>query len=147
MSRLVDAARVYAVRSVPFRHRGRNPARGLDCAGLVKVAYADCGVDTHDFERYGREPFNNGLEHHVALALGTAVLTAPVSQNDLCDGDVIIFRFHINPHHMAIVAAVEYGGAPTFNIIHADGMCKRVVECRLTPDMLARVTHVHRRAV
>lgn len=144
---IVDAARAYAVRNTPFRHRGRNPDRGLDCAGLVVVAYADCGVEVHDFKRYGREPFNQGLEQHVEQALGPAVKLAPVGYDDLQDGDVIIFRFHVNPHHMGIVAAVEYGGVAAFNIIHADGMSKRVIECRLTPDMLKRVTHVHRRAV
>jgi NlpC/P60 family len=144
---IVDAARVYAVAGTSFRHRGRNPERGLDCAGLVKLAYLDNGVDLPDFTHYGREPFNNGLETHVEKALGAAVLVAPIRESDLRHGDVIIFRFHVNPHHMAIVATVEYGGQPALNIIHADGMSKRVVEHRLTPDMVKRITHVHRRAV
>lgn len=142
---LVDAARIYL--GVPFRHRGRNPERGLDCAGLVVRAYTAVGVDVPDFTHYGREPFRNGLEQRLEHALGPAIAQAPVNQEDLMDCDVIVFRFHINPHHLAIVAAVEYDGVATFNVIHADGLNGRVVECRLTPDMLKRVTHVYRRAV
>lgn len=147
MSRLVDAARAYAQARVPFKHRGRNPARGLDCAGLVWCSYRDCSVDVHDHTHYGREPFKSGLEMHVERALGPAVLTAPVREEDLQDGDVIVLRFHTNPHHLAIVASAEYGGAAALNVIHADGMSKRVIEHRLTTDMVNRITHVHRRTV
>lgn len=144
---IVDAARVYAVQRVRFRHRGRNPKVGLDCAGLAKQAYLDCGVETHDFLHYGREPFHNGLESHVEKALGPAVKKAPVQEADLRHGDVIVVRFEHDPHHLAIVAAVDYGGQPAFNIIHADGLLGRVVEVRLLPDMVKRITHLHRRTV
>jgi hypothetical protein len=146
MTDLVDAARVYAEARTRFKHRGRVPAVGLDCAGLMVRAYADLGVTVHDCRTYGREPFHNGLESHVALALGPAVKVAPVAESDLQHCDVVVFRFFVNPHHLALVARVEYDGVPAFNIIHADGMAGFVVEHRLTPDMIARITHVHRRA-
>lgn len=147
MSRLVDAARVYAVAGVRFRHRGRNPARGLDCAGLVVRAYADCGVTLPDFIHYGREPYREGLQERVAQAMGPAVKLSPVSFSDLEHGDVVLLRFFTEPHHVAIIATAEYAGTQTMNIIHADGLAGRVVEVRLTQEMVSRITHVHRKTL
>lgn len=144
MNAIVSAARQYL--GVKFRHRGRSRI-GLDCAGLVVRSYHDCGVDIHDTTLYGPEPFKDGLVQHVGQALGEAILRAPVRESDLCDGDVIVMRFRKEPHHIGIVAAIEYAGIPAFNLIHADGESGRVLEHRLTPDMVERITNVHRRPV
>lgn len=141
---IVHAARQYL--GVRFRHRGRSRV-GLDCAGLVWRAYHDCGVDLPDFRLYGPEPHRDGLTRHVTAALGEPVLCAPVRESGLLDGDVVILRFRTEPHHLGIVAAVDYAGTPAFNLIHADGEAERVLEHRLTPDMVARITHVYRRPV
>lgn len=141
MSTLIEAARKYL--GTRWRHRGRN-VHGLDCAGLVVIAYADCGVELPDFRLYGREPHRDGLIKHAIAALGE-----PLADHDrtLAEGDVLLMRFDKEPHHMAIVALGTYGGTPAFNIIHADGNAGRVHEQRLTPDMAVRITHVFRRAV
>lgn len=144
MSAIVEAARQYL--GVKFRHRGRSRV-GLDCGGLIVLSYRDCGVQIHDTTLYGPEPFKDGLVKHVALALDDAVLVAPVGEADLRDGDVIVMRFRKEPHHLGIIAAVDYAGTPALNVIHADGESGRVLEHRLTPDMVARITHVHRRPV
>lgn len=137
---LVTAARSYL--GVKWRHRGRS-VHGLDCAGLGMLAYRDCGVQLPDFVHYGREPHKDGLVTCMTAALGDPL----PSSTPLLDGDVLVLRFDREPHHVAIVAAANYGGTDTFNIIHAEGHVGRVIEQRLTPDMLARVTHHYRKEV
>jgi cell wall-associated NlpC family hydrolase len=143
-SPIVNAARQYL--GVRFRHRGRSRV-GLDCAGLTVLAYRDCGVEIQDFRLYGPEPHRDGLTTHATAAFGAPVLSAPVRASDLLDGDVVVMRFRVEPHHLAIVAEATYGGARALNLIHADGDSGRVLEYRLTPDMVERITHVHRRPV
>lgn len=146
MGQLVDAARVYI--GTKWRHRGRS-VHGVDCAGLGILAYRDCGVDLPDFRLYGREPHNDGLVTYMTAALGAPVWEADGSGEvvDLHDGDVIVLRFDKEPHHVAIVAAANYGGTDTFNVIHAHGNVGRVVEQRLTHDVVERITHVYRKGV
>lgn len=142
MTTLADAARAYI--GTRFRHRGRNK-KGLDCAGLVKLAYADCGFDAPDFLLYGAEPHRDGLTKHVTAALGEPVLVAPVNHADLLPDDVLVIAFDHEPHHLAIVGSHNYGDQQALTMIHACGWNKRVLEQRLTPDV--RITHVYRRPV
>ena len=144
MTDLPTAARAYI--GTKFRHRGRNK-RGIDCVGLGIAAYADCGVTLPDFRLYGAEPHRDGMTRHMIAALGEPVAVAPVSASALQVGDVAVFRFAHEPHHMAIIGDHNYGGTRALTVIHADGMQGRVLEQRLTADMVARITHVYRRPV
>ena len=137
MSALADAARQYI--GVRFRHRGRD-RRGLDCAGLVWAAYRDLGTILPEFLLYGREPHRDGLTQHVQAALGAPVIGPQ-------DGDVLVMRYEREPHHVAVVGSHDYAGTQALTIIHADGWNGRVLEQRLTPDMVSRITHVYRRPV
>lgn len=141
MSALVAAARRYL--GVRFRHRGRSES-ALDCAGLVKRAYADCGVELPDFRLYGREPHRDGLITRVRAALGPEVAVAPVRRDQLQPGDVIVLRFEREPHHVALVADYPTGG---LSMIHADGHVGRVIEHRLADKHVAQITHVFRKPV
>ncbi len=141
MSRLVEAARAYE--GVKFRHRGRS-RMGLDCAGLPWVAYRDCGMILPDFRLYGREPHKDGLVQRASEALGEPVAQAPVAEEQLQAGDVIIIRYDIRPHHIMIVTDYPLGG---LGVIHTDGHYGRVLEHRLSADIVARITHVFRRSV
>lgn len=141
MTNLVAAARSHL--GVRFRHRGRNK-KGLDCAGLAWLAYADCGVVLPDFRLYGREPVRDGLTERVAEALGQPVAVAPVRASDLQVGDVLVLRFDVEPHHVGIVGDYLLGG---FSLIHADGHTGKVIEHRLAPDHIERITHVFRRPI
>ncbi len=133
MNALVAAARRYL--GVPFRHRGRT-ALGLDCAGLALIAYKDLGLDLPDIRVYGREPHKNGLERAVEAALGPALDRAPRV------GDVLIFRFDRDPHHIGIAGDYVHGG---LSLIHAYGTAGRVVEHRLDDTWYGRIVAVHRR--
>lgn len=141
MSALVDSARKYL--DVKFRHRGRSP-RALDCAGLPWLAYKDLGVDLPDFRLYGPEPHNDGLITHITAALGDPVAVAPVCESDLQAGDIAVIRFEVEPHHVCIITDYPMGG---FAVLHADGHYGKVIEHRLSPDMVDRITHVFRRPV
>lgn len=141
---IAQTARKYT--GVKFRHRGRD-RRGLDCAGLVWAAYRDHGVTLPDYRMYGREPHRDGLTQYVTAALGAPVLTAPVKSCDLLEGDVLVMRFEREPHHVGIVGSHDYAGTVALTLIHADGWNGRVLEQRLTPDMVSRITHVFRRPV
>lgn len=141
MTDLVDAARRYM--GVKFRHRGRSKY-SLDCAGLPLRAYADCGVDLPDLKHYGREPVNDGLLAAVTRALGEPVHVAPVTLAQVQDGDVILIRYALYPHHILIVGTTPYG-APS--VIHTDGHYGKVIEHRLDEKLAADITHVFRRPV
>ena len=52
-SEIIAAARSYE--RVPFRHQGRSH-RGLDCLGLLAVAFRDAGMTVHDRTDYSRTP-------------------------------------------------------------------------------------------
>lgn len=143
MTALVAAAR--SLRGVRFVHRGRT-RRGLDCAGMVKVAYQICGVELADFVLYAKEPSAHGpgLTAYMVQALGDPVAVGPVRAGQLQVGDVLVMRFEVEPHHVAIVTDYPFGG---FALIHACGHNKKVIETRLAPDMVKRITHVFRRPV
>ena len=137
MSALINAARGYL--GVRWRHRGRSRT-GLDCAGLGVLAYRDCGVELPDFVYYGREPHDDGLIRYLTAALGDPLPTLA----HVAEGDVIVLRFNREPHHVALVGWDDRGW---LTIVHADGQVGRVLEQRLTPEVMARITHIYRRAV
>lgn len=140
MSQLIDTARTWL--GVRWRHRGRS-RHGVDCAGLIVLTYRDCGVEIPDHRLYGRLPFRDGLVTRARAAFGSELPEGTLFN----DGDVVVMRFDIEPHHMAFIALVEYAGQPAINIVHSDGHTGRVIEQRLTPDMGARITHLFRRAL
>lgn len=141
MSALVAAARARI--GTRFRHRGRSNT-WLDCAGLGQAIYADCGVELPDFVLYGREPVKDGLVARITDALGEPIAVAPVRASDLHVGDIVVLRFEVEPHHVALVADYIFGG---FSMIHADGHTNKVIEHRMAPDHVKRITHVFRRPV
>ena len=139
MTALTAAARKYI--GCPFRHRGRGPVR-FDCAGIVRRAYHDCGVDLPDFRLYGGDPHRDGLLSHVRAALGDPVHSGPPPMAALQPGDVLLLRYEHEPHHLAMVADYPLGG---LSMVHADGHAGRVIEHILTVDHLRMITHVFRR--
>lgn len=133
MTPLVSAARRYL--GVPFRHRGRN-SLGLDCAGLIWLAYADLGTVLPDVRIYGREPHRNGLVDAVERALGSAIIGDPRP------GDVLLMRFDRDPHHLGIVGDYIHGG---LSLVHAYGTAGKVVEHRLDDLWRGRIVAIYRR--
>lgn len=142
---LVEAARKYL--GTKFRHLGRSEKR-VDCAGLGWLAYRDCGVVLPDLRHYGREPFRGHLMQALRDALGEPIAEGPaVREVDLQPGDVGVFRFREEPHHVALIGDAPYAGALT--LIHADSSpnSQCVVEHRLDDWWRERLLAVFRRPV
>lgn len=146
MSALVQAARKY--KGVPWRHCGRT-ATGLDCAGIIWLAYADCGVKLTDHRRYGRDPLGTGLKDAVAEALGAPVWSGAkgaCTRARLAVGDVVVMSPAGKPRHVAIVGDDQTHG---FSLIHGDStpgvMC--VAEIGMHDFFLQQIVAVFRRPV
>lgn len=145
---LYDYARTYL--GTPFKHRGRD-ARGLDCAGLVLIAYRDAGVNLTDLERYGRQPNTLGQMMAVVREGGGDPVwqgrNQPASAKaEIQPGDVLVMRFDIEPHHLAIATPSDMHG---IGMIHADGSqrVRKVVEHGMIDWHLERILAVFRRPV
>lgn len=127
MSRLVLAARAYL--GCPFHHQGRT-IHGLDCAGLLVLAYRDLGIELQDLPAYGREPWNDGLrecvERNFSKVKGGGV-----------PGDILLMRYRREPQHLAI--ATEKG------MIHAYATAGKVVETNIGPTWINRIVGIYRR--
>lgn len=86
-----------AMIGTPFKHQGRLPGVGLDCAGLVVCALRAVGYPVIDAPPgYGRLPSHGMLERVVESNCDRIALA------DLADGDLCTFRFRNEPQHLAI---------------------------------------------
>ncbi len=105
---IVAAARSYI--GTKWRHRGRN-RRGVDCIGLVYLAYKDSGVYAEDKSGYGREPWNDELRQGLRERFGD-----PTDEPQ--PGDIALFEMRNEPpRHIGILGNYRHGG---LSIIHAD---------------------------
>lgn len=100
------------IHRVPFRHQGRKPAIGLDCAGLVLWGLKQIGRPVVDVRGYGTEPHKNGLRDAIEANLGPTV-------SDMRAGDVVLMRFHGAPRHVALLTTMPEGHLGMIHV-HAD---------------------------
>lgn len=92
------------VNRVRFRHQGRDPKTGLDCAGLVKWMLQQIGRAVFDLLGYGRDPHKKGLYTALVHNLGN-----PIQPESMRAGDVILMRFRGAPRHVGIVTQLPDG--------------------------------------
>lgn len=117
-----SAALIAACRSfmgVRFRHQGRNPEIGLDCAGMLGAGLRKIGRTFLDVKGYGREPHKNGLRAALVSNLGP-----PIAMADMRPGDVPLMRFDGEPRHVGVLT--DLGGR--LGLIHVHSENKRVQE-------------------
>lgn len=118
---------------VRWLHQGRNPAYGVDCAGLAVWAARECGLDVKDQLAYTKQP-----EAHILLGLlDQQCDRMPLSE--MKPGDVLVLQYENNPQHLVILT----DDAP-LTICHAAMNQRRVCETLLAPDMQARVRYAFR---
>lgn len=108
------------VNRVRFRHKGRKPATGLDCAGLLFWGMAQIGRPTVDLPAYGREPHKDGLRENLSRNLGPEL-----PPNQIQAGDVFLMRFQGQPRHVGLVTKLPDG---RLGIIHVHAENKVVSE-------------------
>lgn len=129
--RQVEIAR--SLLNVPWVHQGRDPAIGIDCAGMLLLAF-----ETHDPTTYGRNPhaglFEQRCEHHLG----------PPVDDEPRVGDVVLLGsgWRGPGRHVGILADYIYGG---LSIIHTDSVVGRVVEHPFDDKWRRRVRKVYRR--
>ena len=115
---VVAAARRWI--GTPFHHMGRN-RYGLDCAGLIVVVAAECGLLSEvRLPRYGRVP-----RPHLLVPTMQRYLRQ-VPESEVAPGDVLLFRVRQHPQHVAIYS--ERAGEPHF--VHAYEPIGRTDETR-----------------
>lgn len=124
----IDAAR--SCLGAPFRHQGRNPSKGLDCAGLIIYALKQGGFQATDEPGYTRSP----QPHWMSSVLDR--IFVPVDSNDVQRGDVLWMRFQGDPQHLAL-----YTGK---TIIHAMLRKRKVIEHSMDAQWWARVAQSYR---
>lgn len=127
----IDAAR--SMLGTKFKHQGRHPKFGLDCAGLAVCSARKCGYPVVDFVAYDRMP----LESDFLATLRRNCVEVPPGQERR--GDLWLFKFNGNSQHVAIQTEEN---PPT--MIHAAITHRAVVEHAIDETWRARRAAVFR---
>lgn len=117
----------------PFRHQGRLPGVGLDCAGVAVHVACSLGYQVADVPAYGRTPSSGQLEAQLAAQPYLERLPNIAARQP---GDLLLMRFAADPQHLAICA-----GDTIIHAYEAVGMC---CEHRLSSMWRARIVRLYR---
>lgn len=132
MTNPIEQAR--ALIGVPWCHQGRNPAVGIDCAGLLILAF-DVQSPTPS---YGRNPCRGLLEATMEGLLG-----APLEEGaEMRPGDAVAMAYGGPIRHCGLIADDIHGG---LSLIHTDSILGRVTEHPLDEKWLRRIRRIYRR--
>lgn len=131
--------RVDGLPTVRFRHQGRNPATGLDCAGLLIWSAHEAGLNLEfDFTTYERYPDGKTVKRLFEENL----VKRPMGLHDALPGDVVLLH-DIDlrwPMHMGILTDGPDG---VLSIVHSWIQAKGVVETRIPKEWTFRVAGVY----
>jgi len=116
----------------PFRHQGRAPGVGVDCAGVFVLVCRAFGLPVEDEPAYGRNPYKGLLEQ----CIERQPFMTKVPKDEAQEGDILLMRFEGEPQHIAIHAGAT--------MIHSYEHAGRVVEHRISSMWRARIVHVYR---
>lgn len=115
-----------------FRHLGRDPANGLDCAGLIVHVAKELDIVHDDLPVYPRLPSGGLLESMLdAQPELERVKGRPNA------GDILLMRFGGDPQHLAILTADN-------TIVHAWAIARKVCEHDLTDEWRRRIVRAYR---
>lgn len=117
----------------PFRHQGRIPGVGLDCAGLVIHAAKYAGLTVRDYLGYPNRPFNGMLKR----MLDDQICLIEIETTDVQPGDLLLMRVNAAPQHLAIVSYGNY-------IIHAYQNIGKVAEHGIDEMMRLKIVAAYR---
>ena len=96
----------------PFRHQGRVPGVGLDCAGLLVHCFKRLGLPHQDERGYPRTPFDGQLER----ILDSQPSLQRIALADAGPGDWLIMRMSRDPQHIALHAGFERPRAVIYSV-------------------------------
>lgn len=117
----------------PFRHQGRVPGVGLDCAGVAVHVARRLGLAVQDVSGYGPTPAHGQLE----AALDRQPALRRVEPVDRRPGDLLVLHFGGDPQHLAVLTDGE-------TIIHAYESVGICCEHRLSRAWASRIVRVYR---
>jgi hypothetical protein len=126
---IVQTARQW--KGVKWRHQGRSRL-GIDCAGLIACVAAELNEFHHDVTNYPRRSHSTTFLAHFKAHMNEKRV------DRLYIGDVGIFAEPRFPCHCGIISE-KYG---VFYLIHAHISRRKVVEERLAPFWLDKLTNV-----
>lgn len=112
-----------------WRHQGRMPGVGLDCAGVIICAHRDAGLLMIDNENYARLP------HPAEMRRYLDANTRPVAHAE--PGDIVWLQFGGDPQHLALVVGEN-------RIVHGYMRARRVVVQRFDAALRARLVQCYR---
>lgn len=116
----------------PFKHQGRNPKAGVDCAGVVLCSVWSAGCELPDCIGYGPQPKADVLLEELQQR------ARRVHRDDAEPGDIMLFQYRADmPMHFAVLLANEY-------VVHAHGSTGKVIKHRLTSAWSARLHSIWR---
>ena len=130
-SAIITAARECV--GTPFRHQGRLPGVGLDCAGLVIHAARKAGFPVIDYAGYPDTPFGGTLRKMVEAQ----PLVVEIPKTDILPGDLLLMRVNTAPQHLAIVSYDN-------RIIHAFHNIGKVTEHGIDELMRLKIVAAYR---
>lgn len=128
---IIAAAR--ACVGTPFRHQGRLPGVGLDCAGLGIIAAKAVGIEIKDFSGYPAHPFDGMLKK----MFDEQAYLQQIGIHDAAPGDVLLMRINAAPQHVAILAENGY-------MIHAWQNIGKVAEHKIDEIWQRKIVAVYR---
>lgn len=125
---IVSLARSW-VGQVRFRHQGRDPENGLDCAGVVIRIAHDLQLSDFDIVAYPRIPDGRGMKDLLDREM------ISILRSELLPGDAVLLADNRWPCHLAIVA--DY--PQSFSLIHSQITAGGVIETRLDDETERRI--------
>lgn len=126
-----------ALVGTPFRHQGRVPGLGLDCAGVLVCCFQAMGLPYNDEMGYPRQPYDGQLEK----ILDAQPSLRRIALDEIAEGDVLVMRVRTAPQHVAIHAGQINGHT---YIIHGSEEHGKVAHHRLDDLWRARVVRAYR---
>lgn len=128
---VVAAARTYL--DTPYQHQARLPGVGLDCYGVVVVAYEAAGYPMRARYDYSPQPTEPELYAWMDIHFDRIALA------DVQPGDVLVFAMVREAQHMAMVDALS-----PVRMIHAYQGVGKVVAHELVAPWSRLLRSVHR---
>ena len=117
---------------VPFRHRGRNPKIGVDCAGVVLCSVWAAGCELPDCIGYGPQPKSDFLLDELKKR------AQRVHRDDAEPGDILLFQYRVDmPMHFGVLLSNNY-------VVHAHSTTGRVIKHKITAAWSSRLHSIWR---
>lgn len=114
-----------------YKHQGRLPGLGLDCAGVVVCAARAVGVDVEDVTGYAPRP--SGLQLVAALRAHCAEVHDEPER-----GDILVFSWGGDePQHLAVFVGEG-------QIVHAYSAARKCVQHGMDAAWRERITNIFR---